>query len=157
MVQLSATRCNCIAILWVSLVRFAAITLCVASQRAIPEVSVYFVIDSVWKILDTPSYSTMACYETRSWGLSVYAIVMSWNFSTVKCWYPHVQSTAWRITYCRLYQTTYSVYSQLHSIYLEIVISICNVRKRHAGAVISGNKVKFCIVSFEYKCRKGES
>jgi hypothetical protein len=33
MVQLSATRCNCIAILWVSLVSFAAITLCVASQR----------------------------------------------------------------------------------------------------------------------------
>jgi hypothetical protein len=31
--QLSATRCNCIAILWVSLVSFAAITLCVASQR----------------------------------------------------------------------------------------------------------------------------
>jgi hypothetical protein len=33
MVQLSATRCSCIAILWVSLVSFAAITLCVASQR----------------------------------------------------------------------------------------------------------------------------
>jgi hypothetical protein len=32
MVQLSATRCNCIAILWVSLVSFVAITLCVASQ-----------------------------------------------------------------------------------------------------------------------------
>jgi hypothetical protein len=33
MVQLSATRCSCIAILWVSLVSFAAITICVASQR----------------------------------------------------------------------------------------------------------------------------
>jgi hypothetical protein len=33
MVQLSATRCNCIAILRVSLVSFAAIALCVASQR----------------------------------------------------------------------------------------------------------------------------
>jgi hypothetical protein len=33
MIQLSATRCSCIAILWVSLVNFAAITLCVASQR----------------------------------------------------------------------------------------------------------------------------
>jgi len=33
MVQLSATRCSCIAILWVSLVSFAAITLCVTSQR----------------------------------------------------------------------------------------------------------------------------
>jgi hypothetical protein len=33
MVQLYASRCSCIAILWVSLVSFAAITLCVASQR----------------------------------------------------------------------------------------------------------------------------
>jgi hypothetical protein len=33
MVQLSATRCSCISILWVSLVSFAAITLCVAYQR----------------------------------------------------------------------------------------------------------------------------
>jgi hypothetical protein len=32
MVQLSATRCICIAILWVSLVSFATIILCVASQ-----------------------------------------------------------------------------------------------------------------------------
>jgi hypothetical protein len=32
MVQLSATRRSCIAILFVSLVSFAAITLCVASQ-----------------------------------------------------------------------------------------------------------------------------
>jgi hypothetical protein len=33
MVQLSATRCNFIAILWVSLVSYAAITLCVATQQ----------------------------------------------------------------------------------------------------------------------------
>jgi hypothetical protein len=33
MVQLSASRCILIAILWVSLVSFAAITLCVVSQR----------------------------------------------------------------------------------------------------------------------------
>jgi hypothetical protein len=56
MVQLSATRCSCIAILRVSLVGFVAITLCVASQRVILKVSVYFVIDSVRKLLDTPSY-----------------------------------------------------------------------------------------------------
>jgi hypothetical protein len=31
--QLSATRCNCITILWSSLVSFAVITLCVASQQ----------------------------------------------------------------------------------------------------------------------------
>jgi hypothetical protein len=35
MIQLSATRRSCIAILWVSLVSFAAITLCVASERVI--------------------------------------------------------------------------------------------------------------------------
>jgi hypothetical protein len=56
-VQLSATRCNCIAILWVSLVSFATIILCVASQRVfVVVVVVYFVIDSVRKLLDTPSY-----------------------------------------------------------------------------------------------------
>jgi hypothetical protein len=37
-------------------VSFAAITLCVASQRLFTVVSVYFVIDSVRKLLDTPSY-----------------------------------------------------------------------------------------------------
>jgi hypothetical protein len=37
-------------------VSFAAITLCVASQRAFIVVSVYFVIDSVRKLLDTPPY-----------------------------------------------------------------------------------------------------
>jgi hypothetical protein len=55
MIQFSATRCSCTAILWVSLVSFAAIILCVASQRAIPKVSVYFLIGSVRKLLDTPS------------------------------------------------------------------------------------------------------
>jgi len=39
---------------------FAAITLCVASQRAFIIVSVYFVIDSVLKLLDTPSYTSRA-------------------------------------------------------------------------------------------------
>jgi hypothetical protein len=55
MVQLSATRCSCIAILWVSVVSFAAITLYVASQLVFIVV-VDFVIDSVRKILDTTSY-----------------------------------------------------------------------------------------------------
>jgi hypothetical protein len=36
-------------------VSFAAVTLCVASQRVFIVVSVYFVIDSVRKLLDTPS------------------------------------------------------------------------------------------------------
>jgi hypothetical protein len=55
-VQLSATRRNCVAIFfWVSLVNFAAITLHVASQRVFIVVF-YFVIDSARKLLDTPSY-----------------------------------------------------------------------------------------------------
>jgi uncharacterized protein HemY len=40
-------------------VNFATITLCVASQRmfiVVAVVVVYFVIDSVRKLLDTPSY-----------------------------------------------------------------------------------------------------
>jgi hypothetical protein len=49
MLQLSASRCSCIDILWVSLVSFAAITLCVASQRVF--IVVYFVIESVPKLL----------------------------------------------------------------------------------------------------------
>jgi hypothetical protein len=52
----SAPSCNCIAILWVSLVSFAAITLRVASQWIIPKLSVCFVVDSIRKLLDTPSY-----------------------------------------------------------------------------------------------------
>jgi hypothetical protein len=40
-------------------VSFAAITLCVASQRAIPKVSVQSVIDSVRKVLDTTSYTAL--------------------------------------------------------------------------------------------------
>jgi hypothetical protein len=55
MVQFSATRCSCIAILSVSLVTFASITLCVASQWVFIVVRVYFVIDSVRKLLDTTS------------------------------------------------------------------------------------------------------
>jgi len=60
MIQLFATRYSCIAILSVSLVSFAALTLCVASQLVfvvvVVVVVVDFVIDSVQKILDTPSY-----------------------------------------------------------------------------------------------------
>jgi hypothetical protein len=42
MLQLSATRCSCIAILWVSLVSFATITLCVATERVFIIVVGYF-------------------------------------------------------------------------------------------------------------------
>jgi hypothetical protein len=37
-------------------VSFAAITLCIAFELVIPKVSIHFVIDSVRKLLDTPSY-----------------------------------------------------------------------------------------------------
>jgi len=59
MVQLSICKCSCIAILWISPVSFAAITLCVASQQVFIFVSTYFVIDLVWKLLDTPTYFYM--------------------------------------------------------------------------------------------------
>jgi len=43
MVQISATGCSCIAILWVSIANSAAIILCVASQRVFIAAVVYFV------------------------------------------------------------------------------------------------------------------
>jgi hypothetical protein len=65
MVQLSDTRCSCIAILWVSLVSFAAITVCVATQQVSIFVVVYFVIDSVRKLLDTPPYASLLVLEEQ--------------------------------------------------------------------------------------------
>jgi hypothetical protein len=56
-VQLSTTRCSCIATLWVSVVSFAAITLWTGQQRVTPKVSVHFFIDSVRKLLDSHSYA----------------------------------------------------------------------------------------------------
>jgi len=46
----SATRCSCIAILWIILVSFDAKTLCVAPQQVFIVVIVYFVSDSVRKL-----------------------------------------------------------------------------------------------------------
>jgi hypothetical protein len=48
--QLSATKCSCIAILWVSVVSFEAITLCVASRVFI--IIIIIIINfvmTVWK------------------------------------------------------------------------------------------------------------
>jgi hypothetical protein len=42
-------------------VRFADITLCVASQQMFVVVIVYFFIDPVRKLLDTPSYMLQGC------------------------------------------------------------------------------------------------
>jgi hypothetical protein len=55
MAKLSAIKCSYITILRVSLVSFAALTIRFASQRVFIVV-VYFVIDSVRKLLDTTSY-----------------------------------------------------------------------------------------------------
>jgi hypothetical protein len=45
-------------------VSIVAINLCVASQRVISKVSLYFIIDSVRKLLDIPSYSWMIVWAT---------------------------------------------------------------------------------------------
>jgi hypothetical protein len=65
MVQLSATRCSCIAILWVSLVSFAATVLRVVASQRVFIVVVYVVIDSVRKLLGIPSY--IAWYRQGLW------------------------------------------------------------------------------------------
>jgi hypothetical protein len=60
-------------------VSFAAITLCVATQRVFIIVVVYFVIDSVRRLLDTPSYSAELSPCPQSVGCSctdVYNIKM---------------------------------------------------------------------------------
>jgi hypothetical protein len=62
MVQLSATRCSCIIILWLSLVSFATITFRIAFHQVFVVVD-YFIIDSVWKLLDTPSYKWWTCLQ----------------------------------------------------------------------------------------------
>jgi hypothetical protein len=67
MVEISVTRCSCIAILWVSLVSFCAKTLCTASQRVL--LIVYFVIDSVRQLLDTPPYEPGSSEVGRSCNL----------------------------------------------------------------------------------------
>jgi hypothetical protein len=64
MVQLSAKMCSCIAILWVSLVSFAAITLCVASQRVF--IVVHFVMTQSGNFWIHPRIST-----TRWWKVEI--------------------------------------------------------------------------------------
>jgi len=63
-VQLCATRCSCIAVVCVSLVSFAAIALCDASHRVFIVAAVYFIIDSVQKLLDAPWYVQQTCVRS---------------------------------------------------------------------------------------------
>jgi hypothetical protein len=86
MVQLSATICSCISILWVSLVIFAVITLCIAFQRVF--FCCYFVIDSVRKLLDITSYiqikfSTLHYSNTLRLCVNRYAECQRKNFVTL--------------------------------------------------------------------------
>jgi hypothetical protein len=79
MLQLSATRCNCITILWVSLVSFAAITLCIASQWVFV-VLLFVCLFHYWispETLDTPSYR-----ETVEWRTAI-ALIRKCTFSRV--------------------------------------------------------------------------
>jgi hypothetical protein len=93
MVHLSATRCSCIAILWVNLVSFAAIALCDASQKVFIIVVVQFVIESVRKLLDTPSYannkgtSLHANWIPRIRALNC-AVASYGRGHGLKCWVP---------------------------------------------------------------------
>jgi hypothetical protein len=75
MVRLSATKRSCIAILCVSLVSFTAIIVCVASQQVFIVV-IYFVIDSVRKLVDTPSYNTYIVTESHPFfkSINVYSV-----------------------------------------------------------------------------------
>jgi hypothetical protein len=62
-------------------VSFAAITLCVAPQRVfvVVVVAVYFVIDSVRRLLDTPSYTG----DSRSSGQEIASRIGIRRFVTV--------------------------------------------------------------------------
>jgi hypothetical protein len=87
--QLSATGCSCIAILWLSLVSFGAITYCVASR--VYKVVVYFVIDSAQKLLDTPSYVHVSIHE--SWIPTSYVFfakrwMVNGEFEVTRCTSP---------------------------------------------------------------------
>jgi hypothetical protein len=62
MVQLSAVRCSCIAILWVSLASFAAITLCVASQRVYIVISLSTQSGNFWIHPPILSMQTPCCF-----------------------------------------------------------------------------------------------
>jgi hypothetical protein len=77
MVQLSATRRRGIAILWVSLVSFAAVTLCVASQWVFIVV-VYFVMTQSGNFWILPRILPLAV-TVRLYNLIGYEILTSWH------------------------------------------------------------------------------
>jgi hypothetical protein len=101
MVQLSAIRCSCTAILWVSLASPTAITLCVSSQRVIIVV-VYFVIDSVRKLLDTPPYEGIVglkvCLQAVAAGNRKPAVhPVASHFTNWAILLNHLNNVRWRV------------------------------------------------------------
>jgi hypothetical protein len=91
MVQLSATRCSCIPILWVSLVSFATITLCVASQWAFLVVSFSTQSGTFWinpctsLLLKTNSMKQSPSWEVNSYSASQEAPHLLWNLKVHYC------------------------------------------------------------------------
>jgi hypothetical protein len=98
MVQLFATKCSCISILWVSRVSFAIITLCVASQRVFMFVSVYFIMAQFGKLLDIPStcHLQWICSCTYQY-LQLFILLSTWSsslFPVLFLWRPvYIQSS----------------------------------------------------------------
>jgi hypothetical protein len=93
MIRLSATRCSCITILWVSIVSFAAITLCVPSQQVFIVV-VYFVIVLVQKLFgNTIVYMNVSniVRQSRPCALIVHHATKA-RYSSTHSWL----STRWR-------------------------------------------------------------
>jgi hypothetical protein len=90
---LAATRCSCISILWVSLVSFAAITLCVASQWAFIVIVAYFVMIQSENFWIHPRINFINCtdmaalrnirwaehYRLSLWCLALLCLVHMWE------------------------------------------------------------------------------
>jgi hypothetical protein len=124
-VQLSATRCSCITILWVSLVSFAAITLCVASQWVF--VVVYFAIDPVRKLLDTPSYEQLKFFLFAHIFAEFFCFCASWCYRKIRTDENTILSQEGRRLYCLWYYNETSLFraevSQVYERYISFVTS----------------------------------
>jgi hypothetical protein len=97
LVQLSATKCSFIAILWVSLMSFATMTLCVASQRVfvvVVVVVVDFVIDSVRKLLNIASYCILTSLHLLNYNEMTWCVII--------CSLPDIiRAMKWRMRWVR--------------------------------------------------------
>jgi hypothetical protein len=92
MVHLSATRCRYIAILWVSLVSFVAITLCIASQRVfIVVISLSTQSGNFWihlRMLFIHFSYLQSCTHAR------------WRWHWWQWWHNDVTRTTWKSSQC---------------------------------------------------------